>query len=94
MERPQPKGYAQGRLRCLLAVEAKDAVTVSVSIETEKKTKTKAVIFPDTSATKAIQKRLHFGGAGRRFRLLISSDATDAWRIVGGIQVRMEIDPD
>jgi hypothetical protein len=88
------KAMLKGGFDVYLAVEAKDAVTVSVSIETEKKTKTKAVIFPDTSATKAIQKRLHFGGAGRRFRLLISSDATDAWRIVGGIQVRMEIDPD
>ena len=38
---------------------------------------------------------LHFGGTGRRFRLMIDAPAgTPVWRIVGGVHIVAEIDPD
>ena len=40
------------------------------------------------------QKRLHFGGSGRRFRLIIESDSTSPWRIVSGVTIISELDPD
>jgi hypothetical protein len=40
-------------------------------------------------------KRLHFGGSGRRFRLMIETQASTApWRLIGGIQIIAETDPD
>lgn len=41
-------------------------------------------------------KRLHFGGSGRRFRIIIEAEegVTDPWRLIGGIQIVVETDPD
>lgn len=45
------------------------------------------------------QKRIHFGGSGRRFRLIIESNKTaianpPPWRLVSGILIVSETDPD
>ena len=76
-------------------------VTLIFSIQTEKKIKTKKyTVQPLTAIEKANNKnykakRLHFGGAGRRFRLIIETEASSApWRLIGGIQIIAEIDPD
>ena len=78
-----------------------DPVTLTFSIQTEKKVKTKKyTIQPLTAMEKANGKnykvkKLHFGGAGRRFRLIIESAATQyPWRLIGGIQIIAETDPD
>jgi len=39
------------------------------------------------------QKRLHFGGNGRRFKLKIEA-STGVWRIVSGVFMIVETDPD
>lgn len=78
------------------------AVNIRISIQTEKKKKTKTyTIQPVTEVQRANfrehrQKRLHFGGAGRKFRVIIETDegVTAPWRIVGGMQISAEIDPD
>jgi len=78
------------------------AVTLKFSIQTEKKTKTKSyTVQPLTSAEIAAgkkhkQKKLHFGGSGRRFRLIIETAAgnTAPWRLVGGIHMIAETDAD
>lgn len=75
-------------------------VTLSISIQTEKKTKTKAyTVQPLTQEQLAAgkgsrQKRLHFGGTGRRFRLIIEAEGSAPWRLVSGLSVVAEIDPD
>ena len=76
-------------------------VTLIFSIQTEKKIKTKKyTVQPLTAIEKANNKnykakRLHFGGAGRRFRLIIETAAGSApWRLIGGIQIIAETDPD
>ena len=79
-----------------------DAVEFSISIQTEKKCKTKTYTCqPLTEEQRAVpkehrMKRLHFGGMGRKFRLIIETAAgvTAPWRIVGGIQLVVETDPD
>ena len=66
------------------------------------KLKTKTyIIQPLTPEKRAAHKehrgkRLHFGGAGRKFRLIIETEAgtTAPWRIIGGIQLVVETDPD
>jgi len=77
------------------------AVPLKISIQTEKKIKTKTfVVQPLTATDLAVpknhkQKRLHFGGSGRRFRLIIETDAGAAcWRLVGGVLIKSELDPD
>ena len=42
----------------------------------------------------AKQKRMFFGGRGRRFRLSIESTGQAMWRIIGGIEIIAEIDGD
>lgn len=78
------------------------AVDFTISIQTEKKKKTKLYTAqPVTEAQRAHyrehrQKRLHFGGAGRKFRVIIETahGVTAPWRIIGGIQITVETDPD
>ena len=62
--------------------------SLSVSIETEKKKKTKNYGYANSK-----QKKLSFGGSGRRFRLHIESSGS-TWKLIGGIQITTEIDPD
>lgn len=71
-------------------------MTFRFSIQTEKKIKTK-IVTVQTTTFKAKQKRIRFGGTGRRFRLIIetgSAPADTAWRLLGGIQMVVETDPD
>ena len=75
---------------------------MKISIQTEKKTKTKEyIITPLTTAQRNAKKeyrnkKLHFGGAGRRFRVIIETAAgiTAPWRLIGGLQLVVETDPD
>jgi hypothetical protein len=76
-------------------------VTLNISIQTEKKIKTKKYqIKPLTEQEinnnkSAKQKKIHFGGSGRRFRLIIESPENSAqWRLISGIMIVSEIDPD
>ena len=79
-----------------------EEVTLSVSIQTEKKTKTKQyTVKPLTEAERNANKeyrykKLHFGGTGRKFRLIIETPegVTAPWRIVGGLHLVVETDPD
>lgn len=71
-------------------------VTFRFGIETEKKIKYKTVTVQSTTF-KLKQKRIRFGGTGRRFRLWIETESTAAdttWRFTGGIQMVVETDPD
>ena len=72
-----------------------EAVTFRVSIQTEKKTKSKYyTALPTVKEHKP--KRMHFGGNGRRFRIIIETDEGNKapWRLVGGLQLVVETDPD
>ena len=78
-----------------------EAVTLTISIQTEKKTKTKNyTIQPLTEAQREANKehrnkRLHFGGSGRRFRIIIESpEGAAPWRLIGGLHLVVETDPD
>lgn len=50
----------------------------------------------DETVRKFRHKRLHFSGTGRRFRVIIETAAgvTAPWRLIGGIQMVVETDPD
>lgn len=81
----------------------KNAVTLQISIQTEKKTKTKSYTIQPlnhdeyhTLNKRHKMKRLHFGGTGRRFRVIIecAEGNTHPWRLVGGIQIVAETDRD
>ena len=79
-----------------------EAVTLKITIQTEKKPKTKTyTIQPLTEEQKSAGrehrgKRLHFGGAGRKFRIIIETEegVTAPWRLIGGLQLVVETDPD
>ncbi len=98
-------GYKQtlkGNFDVYLLVEVRNGVAqLNISVETEKKAKTKTyTIEPLTDEELGKgkhykQKRLHFGGSGRMFRLVIESEPLSApWRLAGGITVVSELDPD
>lgn len=97
------KRIAKGGFDLYITPEVQDqAVTLKLSVQTEKKTKTKEhTVMPLTEAQRAARKehrvkRLHFGGNGRKFRLIIETAAgnTAPWRLVGGVQLVVETDPD
>lgn len=92
------KKLIKGGFEVYFLAEVKDQpANLTFSIQTEKKTKTKhysvTPVVDDTKSAK--QKRLHFGGNGRRFRLIIESAAGEpVWRLIGGVMVVAEIDSD
>lgn len=85
-----------------LVEEISGPVTFKLTIQTEKKEKTKYyTVQPLTEEEVAAgkqykMKRLHFGGSGRRFRLIIEVEAgnTIPWRLIGGIHIIAETDKD
>lgn len=95
------KSIVKGGYEVYLLPEVQDEpVNLRISVQTEKKIKTKTyTVQPLTEEQKLLgkshkQKRLHFGGSGRRFRLIIECDSTAPWRLVGGLMVVSETDPD
>lgn len=97
------KRIQKGGFDFYFAPEVQDeAVELTISIQTEKKTKTKNyTVQPLTEEQKAAgkearYKKLHFGGTGRKFRIVIESaeGVTAPWRIVGGLHLVVETDPD
>lgn len=85
-----------------LSDDAENPVTFKISFQTEKKTKTKTyTVSPLTAEEIAAgklykQKKLHFGGSGRKFRMIIETESgfTTPWRLVGGIHIITETDKD
>ena len=79
-----------------------EAVTLTISIQTEKKTKSKDYTIQPLTAEQIEAdkqskfKRLHFGGTGRKFRIIIEcpEGVTAPWRIIGGLHLVVETDPD
>ena len=86
------KNVVKGGFEVYILCESRANVALKVSIQTEKKIKTKVLNVRYQEESR--QKRLHFGGSGRRFRLIIESDSTSAWRIISGVTIISEIDPD
>ena len=78
-----------------LTCECRAQIKLKLSIQTEKKCKTKTLVFnPSAEGRHPKQRRVAFGGNGRRFRLMLESDETAPWRLVGGIQLEAETDRD
>ena len=91
------KSMAKGGYEIYFSPEVRgDPVTFKFSIESEKKSKSK-LVTGQTSTFKAKQKRVRFGGPSRKFRLTIETvnqPEGAVWRLVGGIQMVVETDPD
>lgn len=91
------KTVAKGGYEIYFSPEVRGGpVTFRFSIESEKKTKSKTVTV-ETTTFKAKQRRVRFGGTSRRFRLCIEAMTVpkgSVWRLTGGIQMVVEIDPD
>ena len=91
------KSMAKGGYEIYFSPEVKGGpVTFRFTIETEKKRKSKQVTV-QTTTFKAKQKRVRFGGSSRRFRFIIETlnqPSHVVWRLIGGIQMVVETDPD
>jgi hypothetical protein len=95
------KNIVKGGFEVYFLPEVKSTpVTISISIQTEKKIKTKQYTIKPLTANdiarskNAKQKKLHFGGGGRRFRLIIEGPASASWHLIGGVLIISEIEPD
>lgn len=89
------KNMAKGGWTVYLTVECEAEVKLDISIQTEKKLKTKQIVFDAPAEGKGVkQKRMVFGGNGRRFRVIIESEGTTPWRMIGGLQIEAETDVD
>ena len=74
-----------------------ESVVLSFSIQTEKKIKTKTyTVNPVAEPKEQKYKRLHFSAKGRKFRIIVETaeGVTAPWRLVGGLQLVVETDPD
>lgn len=89
------KNMLKGSFTMYLTLECNEPVTLSLGIQTEKKLKTKEVTFyPPADGQESKQRRVVFGGNGRRFRVLIESNGQTPWRLIGGVQIEAETDMD
>lgn len=89
------KNIAKSGWEAYLTVECDAAVELSLTIQTEKKAKTKTILFePPPEGRYAKQRRVRFGGNGRRFRVIIESAGSTPWKIIGGLQIETETDMD
>lgn len=89
------RDYNKGGFSVYLTAECRKELNLSISIQTEKKKKTKVyTVKPPEEGKFAKQKRMFFGGRGRRFRIIIESDGEAMWRLIGGIEIIAEIDGD
>jgi len=88
------KNVVKGSFEVYLLCEVQNSpITLDLSIQTEKKTKTKHYTVQPVTGRGYKQKRIHFGGTGRRFRLIIESTG-GVWRLVGGLLIISETDAD
>ena len=97
------KSIQKGGFDFYFLPEVKDtAVEFTITMQTEKKKKTKTYTCnPLTEEQLSVpkeprMKRIHFGGSGRKFRIIIETaeGVTAPWRIVGGLHLIVETDPD
>ena len=89
------KDVAKGSFTVYMTVECEEAVDLRIGIQTEKKSKFKTLTFqPPAKGQLPKQRRVVFGGNGRRFRVLIEGNGTSRWRMIGGVQVEAETDTD
>lgn len=89
------RDYNKGGFTVYLTAECRKELELSISIQTEKKKKTKVyTVEPPKEGQFAKQKRMFFGGTGRRFRIIIESSGEAMWRLIGGIEIIAEIDGD
>lgn len=92
------KNVQKGGFDIYLLCEVQNApVDLRVTIQTEKRQKTKTyTVQPiDGSGRGHRQKKIHFGGTGRRFRVKIDTAAgCPPWRIISGLMLLAETDPD
>jgi hypothetical protein len=88
------KTVRKGGFELYLTLEAKSAGSLTLAVETENKIKRKTLEYAAAEGAKARQRRIRFCLSGRRFRLIIQSEGTAAWRIAGGIQIHAGIDAD
>lgn len=89
------KHIRYGGWKVYVTVESRKPVDLRVTIRTEKKGKTKVYrAMPPAAGRGPKMKALQFGGSGRRFRLELESVGNVPWRMIGGVQVDVELDPD
>ena len=62
--------------------------TMTLTVETERKEKQKSVALYETGK----MHKVRIANRGKRFRLKIETEGTQAWSIMGGMQINMDID--
>ena len=91
------KSLAKGGYEIYFNPEVKGGpVTFRLTIQTEKKSKSKDVVVQNTTF-QAKQKKVRLSGTSRKFRFIFESVTVPkgaCWRLVGGIQMVVETDPD
>ena len=89
------KDVAKSGFTLYLTCECRAMTTLRLSVQTEKKLKTKELVFtPPAEGQFPKQRRVVFGGNGRRFRLIIENADAVPWRLTGGLQLETETDAD
>lgn len=89
------KNIRKGGFTLYLTLECRSEAALTLTMETERKAKTKTLRFqPPGEGRQPAQRRVRFGGSGRRFRLRIEAEDGVPWRLLGGVQIEAEIDID
>lgn len=68
--------------------KGESGATMNVTVGTEKKTKTKSVALMESGKMHEVRIQCK----GKRFRLKFETTGTQMWQIIGGVQIKMDID--
>ena len=68
--------------------KGESGATMNVTVETEKKEKTKSVALMESGKMHKVRIQCK----GKRFRLKFETTGTQEWQIIGGVQIKMDID--
>ena len=74
------------RFRVYLTVDCPQEVSIRITMETENRARTKTLAFRPGARQRCVPFQLY----GRRFRLLVESDGTAPWQLLGGVQIDMD----
>ena len=78
------------RFRLYLCAECDQETPIRLKVETENRTSVKEITLRPGAKQRLIAFRIY----GRRFRLIVESDGSAPWQLLGGMQLEMDVEED
>lgn len=82
------KNILKSAFEIRLYAKGESGATMNIIVETEKKEKMKSIALMESGKMHKVRVQVK----GKRFRIRFESEGTQNWQIIGGVQIKMDID--